>query len=210
MLKRIGWIGVIGAVTAAVAVGLIAPRLTSALPNVSAVSFNGSDLPNMVERMDGTLPLWWGKSGPAPYSPQSIGFESGAITGWVAQAAVNQYGPNVSIPLPASFVATHRGALEVWSRVLYFNNVQAPITLLHNQTFYNWGYLVESGAVTPLSNPIAGGNVYEETVGSETAYVYIWARGPYFLQVFVEGNGISQEQAQSIAEILDAKAIANQ
>ncbi len=152
----------------------------------------------------GSTPLWANKSGTGPFTPSQLGLVGGLYQIWTSSAAVTQYGSlghGLPLPLPASFVHAHPGRpLEVYVRILRFNNAKAPVTLLQNAD-YNFRLPVYKNRVTPIPGTIAGGSAYampNQDNNGETDYVFQWARGDYWNQITVLGP-ISGSQARSVA-----------
>ncbi len=165
------------------------------LPHLSGLTLDGLS----------STPLWTAKGGICPFTPSQLGLVGGLYQGWTSSAAIAQYGSlghGLQLPLPARFVSAHPGQpLEVYVRILKFNNTQSPHTLLANPD-YNFNSANYKGGPTPIAQTVSNGWAYampNQDHNGETDYVFQWAHGDYWNQVTVLGH-ISASQAVAVAQ----------
>ncbi len=180
---------------------------TNEIGSIPAATLPATDaltsVPGLTEIGQSVSPLWNGLSGTGPFDPSTIGFVGGISQAWVVTSAINAMGSlghGLQLPLPASFVANQTGPLEVYDRVLEFNNTTGPTQLL-NSTDYNQNWSGSPFTQVP-SAAIDGGWAYTEPNpdnNGETQYLFQWAHGDYWNQVMVEGPSISAAQAAQVA-----------
>lgn len=182
------------------------PRLTATdRPTMLANSVGLSQLSGLTREGSSSAPLWADMGGRSPFTPSQLGLVGGLYQIWTSSAAIAQYGPlghGLPLPLPARFVRTHPGQpLEVYVRILKFNNRRSPHTLLANPD-YNFNSARYKGGPVPIAQTVSNGWAYampNQDHNGETDYVFQWAHGDYWNQVTVLGH-MSATQAVAVAQ----------
>lgn len=177
--------------------------LASTAPPTMLANADGlPQLSGLSLEMSTSTPLWIGKGGTGPFTPAQLGLVGGLYQIWTSSAAVAQYGAlghGLQLPLPASFVSAHPGQpLEVYVRILQFNNSQAPQTVLASP---DYNFNSPGSGATQIPQTLSGGWAYSmpnQDNNGETDYVFQWAHGDYWNQVTVLGH-ISATQAVAVA-----------
>lgn len=174
-----------------------------------------STISGMQQVINTAVPLWSGPGKPPSFTASQLGLVGSLGQAWVPPAAVTQYGTvghGLPLPLPKTFFDSHPGqVLEVFDKVLQFNNAQAPQTLLASP-YYNMSVQVNYGmGVQQLSSTIQGGLSYKwPGYNGETYYRWLWADGDFYRNVVVVGNDLNAQQAQAIAQSFGSTATAPQ